>query len=700
MPFKTMYPLSVITLALFSHPVFADNHPVADGRTKALTPIVVYGESYRTTGTKSELTPIKAPISYETYDAELLQQRQADSVNEALRYVPGITPESRATVGIFDQYTIRGFQSYRNYYDGLVLQYNGLWNLAPQVDAFATESIEVLKGPTSVLYGSAPPGGMINQVAKQPLPYEKTQFRLRTGTNNLAELGVDHNGSASDSVDYRIIALGRQRDGQMETTEEERILFAPSATWHISDQTSLNVNLYYQDDPESVPSTPLPGEGTVASATWGELNSDAYAGDKNWNNADKTVTMLGYKLNHQFTDSLTFLQTTRYTDGELLQRNTYHFSPAGQVLTRSAYRTDESIEGFTVDNQLAWDITLRETRHQWLFGIDYQQLDSDVTYRDTFGAVTPTIDLANPDHDQFNADTIEANFAYTQTNVIEQEQLGFYLQDEIQWQALTLLANLRRDYYESTDKANSGGTPGTTEIDQQETTGRLAVIYTLNNGWAPYASYATSYEPTSGTDSLSGKAFEPTTAEQYEVGLKFARGHTEFTAAVFDITQENVVVNTPDFLQRTQTGEVTSEGFELALRTRLSDQLDLQASYNQQDVEVSKNPLNTSLVGKTPVWVADKQASLWATYYVNDELDISLGVRHVGESQVDAQNTDTVPSYTLGDMAVSYAFTDKARLGFTVSNLTDKRYVGACFDSNNCWMGNERSAELSLHVDL
>ena len=128
--------------------------------------VIVSATGYRTTGTKSDLKPLEAPMSYEVYDNELLSARQADSVNEALRYVPGVTPESRSTVTIFDQYTIRGFESYRNYYDGLPLQYDGLWNLVPQVDAFATESVEVLKGPVSVLYGSAPPGGMVNQTAK------------------------------------------------------------------------------------------------------------------------------------------------------------------------------------------------------------------------------------------------------------------------------------------------------------------------------------------------------------------------------------------------------------------------------------------------------------------------------------------------------------------------------------------------------
>lgn len=697
---KSLYAIPIFSFALFTDLALAVDTAIEE-QPEELDEVVVYGEGYRTTGTKSALPPMEAPISYETYNADLLQQRQANSVNEALRYAPGITPENRGTVTIFDQYTIRGFQNDSNYYDGLALQFNGLWNLSPQVDIFATESVEVLKGPTSVLYGSAPPGGLVNQVAKQPLPYEKTQFRLRFGTNKLVELGVDHNGVASDAVNYRVIAMGRQKDGQMTTTEEERTLFAPSASWQVNEKTNINFNLYHQEDPKSLASTPLPGVGTVIPASWGKLDNDAYAGDKNWNNVDKTVTMLGYKINHQFNDRLTFLQNLRYTDGELLQRNTYHFSPAGQILTRSAYLTDEAIEGVAVDNQLALETSLGETNHKFLLGIDYRQLDSYAKYRDTFGTATPTIDMANPNHDQFDVNTIEANFIYTDIHDIEQEQVGFYLQDEIKWHDLTLLANLRRDIYESSDESAVNGAPSTkTKIDQKETSGRLAAMYKLKNGLAPYVSYATSYEPTSGVDSFSGKAFKPTTAEQYEVGIKFSSEKTGLTIAAFDITQKNKVVNTPDFAQKTQRGAVTSEGFELALRTQLSEQIDLQASYNQQEVKVSKNPLNTTLIGKTPVWVADKQASLWTTYYVSDDLDLSLGLRHIGKSQIDAENTGTVPNYTLGDMAVSYSVSDKTRLGLTVSNLADKRYVSACFNRDNCWMGSERSVELNLQIDL
>ena len=669
--------------------------------------LVVYGSGYRTTGTKSELQPIEAPMSYEIYDNELLTSRQVDSVNEALRYVPGVTAESRPTVTIFDQYTIRGFESYRNYYDGLPLQYNGLWNLAPQVDVFATQSVEVLKGPTSVLYGSAPPGGMINQTAKQPQSEQETLVKARAGTNELRELALDSTGALSENVDYRVIALTRTRDGQQKTTEEERHTIAPSLTWHISDDTKLNVNLYHQQDPELIPSTPLPANGTLYRADYGRLGSDAYAGDENWAEFDRDVTMTGYKFEHAFNDNVSFLQNFRYTDADAYQRNTYNsgLQADGRTLNRSAYFTDERQNGFVVDNQLAFDFGAGETQHRLLVGAEYQRLHSNITYGDTLGTDTPTINLANPNYQQINADTLPVDY-YQERHNIDQSQLGLYLQDEMQIGALTLLGGFRWDHYKSDDDADFvfDGFPydGETEISQRETSGRLAAIYTFDNGIAPYLNYSESFEPTSGTDSLTGQPFKPTTAEQVEAGIKYqsADKRTTLTAAYFDIKKQNVVVNTADFARFTQNGEVQSKGAELAWTQVLTDKFDFTLALTHLDVSVTDNELDPTLEGKTPVWVAEKQASLWANYYVTSDLDLSAGVRYVGESQIDAQNTDTVPSYTVVDLAVSYRLSDTYRLGFTVTNLFDKEYVGACFDANNCWMGAERSAEVSLYASF
>src|SRR5690606_31201708 len=213
---------------------------------------------------------------------------------------------------------------YRNYYDGLPLQYNGLWNLVPQVDAFATQSIEVLKGPASVLYGTAPPGGMVNQTAKLPQSVQDTVLRGRLGTGSLRELALDSTGPLAEGVDYRIIALARRQDGQQKTTKEERYTLAPSLSWRISDATRLIFSVYHQQDPEMIPSTPLPALGTLRRASYGKLGSDAYAGDANWAGFDRDVTMAGWKLEHAFNESVTFLQNFRYTDADAFQRNTYN----------------------------------------------------------------------------------------------------------------------------------------------------------------------------------------------------------------------------------------------------------------------------------------------------------------------------------------------------------------------------------------
>lgn len=680
-------------------------HASDEPATEALEQVVVTATSYRTTGTKSDLKPMQAPMSYEVYDKYLLAARQVDSVNEALRYVPGVTPESRPTVTIFDQYTIRGFESYRNYYDGLPLQYNGLWNLVPQVDAFATESVEILKGPTSVLYGSAPPGGMVNQTAKLPRPEKETVVRARVGTNKLRELAVDTAGALSRNVDFRVVALARDKDGQQATSKESRRTFAPSLAWRISPNTQLNVNLYHQRDPDMVPSTPLPALGTLSRAGYGLLEADAYAGDANWAGFRRDVTMAGWKLEHKFNDTVKFLQNFRHTDADGFQRNTYNMGlqDDGRTLNRSAYFTDERQNGYVVDNQFAIQLDTGGVTHKLLVGADYQKMKSHVRYGDTLGQATPAIDLGNPDYRLMNAAALPVSF-YTEHHNIRQSQLGLYLQDEVKLGALILLAGARRDRYKSTDANDSiydiYPSSAVTDIAQRKTSGRLAAIYQMESGTAPYVNYSTSFEPTSGVDSVTGNAFKPTTAKQIEAGIKFKSldNRTQLTAAWFDIRKQNVVVNTPTFNQYTQNGEVQSKGAEIALRHRVTDKLDLTLGLTHLDMQVTKNTLNPSLVGKTPVWVAEKQASLWLNYFATPDLDLSTGVRYVGKSQMDAANSATVPSYLVVDAAANYKLSDTWRLGITASNLNNKRYVGACFDIANCWMGTERSVELSLNA--
>lgn len=675
-----------------------------------LDTITVYADSYRSTGTKTALDPNDAPMSYSRINQELLQKRQADSVNAALRYEPGVSTESRGTVSIFDEYNIRGFKTYSNFYDGLRLPYDGAWNLMPQVDIYATEAVEILKGPASSLYGYAAPGGMVNQVAKTPKSTQASEVQLRLGNQNLKEMAVDTTGPISDTLNYRLVALKRKKEGQMQITEEERTLINPSLEWRPTEDVSVLANLFYQDDPEMVPSTPLPAVGTVYNASYGKLDSDAYAGDE-WNHFSKEVIMPSVTVNWAINDKLTFKHILRYTDAEAQQRNMYNqegfITGSDKILNRVAYTTDEKMNNWTTDNQLAYQLDTANTSHNLLFGVEYQETDSNATYYDAGADGTPNLDLSKPDFSQINADTLPLDI-YRQKQDIEQSQLGFYVQDEMQWQDLTVVAGLRHDKFDSTTEQTDASkdvvySNKTIDNNASKTSGRLAAIYDFDNGLSPYASYSQSFQPVVGSNFITNKAFEPTTADQLEAGIKYLSPDraTQGTLAVFDITQKNVVVaDEINYRSQTQTGEITSKGFEVSGSHMLSDWLDIAASYSYTDAEITEDEFNPDVVGNTPAQTAKHKATLWADYYATDKLTLNAGVRYEDGMQLDKQNSDELPSVTLVDIGGSYQINPMLTVGASINNLFDKTYVGTCYDSNNCWMGPERQMSVSLKANF
>ena len=417
-------------------------------------------------------------------------------------------------------------------------------------------------------------------------------------------------------------------------------------------------------------------------------------------------------VNWDINDKLTFKHITRYTDAEAEQRNTYHslegFVPGSDTtLDRIAYTTDESMNNWTTDNQLAYQFDIVDTSHNLLFGIEYQETDSDATYYNAGAAGTPNIDLSNPDFSQIDTTTLPLD-AYRQTQDIEQSQLGFYVQDEMKWKDLTVVAGLRHDDFESTTEKTeaSQGIVYSTETfgnDASETSGRLAAIYDFDNGLSPFASYSQSFQPVVGSNFITDEPFEPTTADQLEAGVKYLSKDraTQGTLAVFDITQKNVVVSDyVNYRNQTQTGEIASKGFEISGSHMLNDWVDVAASYSYTDAEITKEEINPDVVGNTPAQTAKHKATLWADYYATDKLTLNAGIRYEDGMQIDKQNSDDLPSVTLVDVGGSYQINPMLAVGASINNLFDKTYVGACYDINNCWMGPERQMSVSLKANF
>lgn len=678
-------------------------------QTRADETLTVLGETYRNTATKTRLDPLETPQAISVVEGDTLEQRGVSSVSEALRYVPGVNTELRGgAVNRLDLFNIRGFDNYQNFYDGLLLQYND-WNLQPQIDSVAIEQLEVFKGPTSVLYGSMPPGGMVNLIAKRPQRESRHSVSVASGTGTLKELTLDSTGALNDQFAYRLVGLARQKEGQAVTSEEERYVLAPSLDWQLSDRTLLNLNLYYQKDPQAGIYTTVPASGSVKSNPLGQLGSDTFLGDENWNHYSREVTLLGYKLSHDFNANWQLLQNARYMDASANQQNTYNAALAAdnRTLARNAYLTDEESRGFVIDNQLVGQMQTGKAQHNLLLGVDYQYLDARILYRDTLDYAAPAIDIFNPNHQQIvPADLV---FNYQDNRTIRQYQSGLYLQDQVRLDRLVAIGGARYDRYRmDTDSRTlyQGAASNTlAQIDQDNLSLRFGALYELDHGLSPYVSYAESFEPVAGADK-QGQAFKPATGRQWEGGLKFLSEDMSKTATLsaFHITKQNALVTDPDnvYGPKLQTGEMVSKGVELEGRVDLTSRWDLALSYTRQEMEITRD--TTSLQGKTPVWVPKQIASLWSNYLPAGPLEgarLGAGLRYVGEAQLDAANTDTVPDYLLMDMSASYDLAQLsqrlqgAEVSLSASNLFNKTYY-SCYDQNNCWFGAERSVEARL----
>ena len=700
-----------VSSVLFTSHLLAAEHDSAVTKQETIT---VLGQTYRNTATKTSLEPEETPQAISVVNSEDFENRGVSSVQQALRYAPGVNAELKGgSVTMYDNYNIRGFENNQMYYDGLVLQYLVGWNLQPQIDPIALERVEIFKGPSSVLYGAMPPGGMVNLITKSPQKERNTDFSIATGSRNLVKASIDTTGQFGDSnVYYRLIGSASHRDGQVDHTEEERYVFAPSIDWYVTDNTLVNFNFYYQNDPNMGMNSAMPASGSVWNNPNGSIDKNASMGDKNWSKFEREFWMAGYKIDHSFNDNWSFLQNARYMKADLYQENTYHaaagWDPSTGNLDRYIYSTDEDSEGFTIDNQLSGRIVTGPVEHNLLFGVDYQHLKGSSNYTSygyDGGYTAPGFNAFKPNNNQIDRSKVTEAGVYIDD--VKVEQLGFYLQNQMRIDRVVLIAGGRFDNYEAT----SDYVGSVTKTDQNNFSYRVGAMYEFDSGWSPYINYATSFEPVAGVDS-SGDSFDPSTGQQVEGGVKYLSSDdaTSMTASLFHIIKSDVVVPDPDdpsYQGKIQVGEIRSQGLELEGRTMLTDSWDVSVSYTYTDMEITED--TTGLEGKTPIYVPKNAATLWTNYYLYNGwlagTRLGAGARYIGERQMDAANTDKVPDYTVVDLSMGYDLSNLttslkgAAINLSVNNLFDEDTF-TCYDSANCWYGEERTVEFKFDYNF
>jgi iron complex outermembrane receptor protein len=691
----TLFPLAVALILALPAPADAASDAQRQSATtldtvRVTAPIARESDSV----TKTSTPIVEIPQSVSVVTAEQMSRRGIQGIEEAVWYTAGAQgggygPDSRS-----DWLLVRGFTPAR-YLDGLALP-AGSGTSITRIEPYGLERLEVLKGPSSVVYGAMPPGGMVNMISKRPTAQPLHEVGVEVGSFDLRQGTFDFGGPLNDAGTwlYRVTGLARNSDTMTDYIKDDRYYLAPALTWKPSNTTSLTVLGRFQKAETGSGAGFLPASGTLLPNPNGKIPRDRFTGEPGQNDYDKQLASIGYEFHHDFASGVAFNQNLRYGSADV-DNNGANVGAFGlladqRTLVRYLFPNENHTKTFGVDNNLQYVLDSGNVQHTFLAGIDYRRANDD--YASAFDFNAPPLDIFDP---VYGAPvTVPAYTSHTQQ---VQSQLGVYLQDQIKFGHWGLTLGGRQDHVDTrTDDVLGGGHASQTD---RAFSGRVGISYLADNGLAPYVSWSHSFQPTIGSD-FAGRAFKPTTGDQYEAGLKYqpAGGNGLLTASVYQITQQNSLTIDPNHaLYQVQQGETRLRGMELEGRWNIGTHLSVYGDYTWSDSEVTRTNDLPSL-GKQIALLPKQQASLGADYTIVGGplagFGFGGGVRYVGEHYGDIYNDWNTPAYTLVDAAVHYDVSGW-RLQLNASNLFDKEYVSVCNSAVWCYYGYERSVSLS-----
>ncbi|WP_325435384.1 TonB-dependent siderophore receptor [Pseudomonas nitroreducens] len=677
-------------------------------------PVQGYVATRTGTATKTDTPILEVPQTINVITADQIQAQGAQNLTQALRYTPGLGVNGYTDRNsIADEITSRGFAPTPLYLDGAYLPYAGSLGGAPQIDPYTLERVEVLKGPSSVLYGQNQPGGLVNMVSKRPTTEQRSQVRFGLGSYHRVNGAFDTSGPLDEqkAFSYRVIGVAKKGNEQVDHTHSERMLLAPSLTWAPTEDTALTLLAQVQRDDGLEDYQSLPRIGSLVRGPTGQrIDRDFFSGDSRYNDYKRDQYILGYDFSHRFDEDLQFRSTARYTDVDDRYRGFYLRSfvtdADGVTDYTRANRTKvdwrQHNSAYTLDNNLEYRFNTGALQHTTLAGVDYRHFNRKYDGYNAYNAEPVNLYGKN------NSDTgnVRPELTTKWDNTVR--QTGLYLQDQIKLDQWILTIGGRQDWAEVENKDLLARS--ITEQRDNKFTGRIGLTYVTDFGLAPYVSYSESFLPTVGTAApeRGGNAFKPTEGEQYEVGVKYQPfDKTLLTAAVFQIKQKNVLTGDVDYPQyESQSGEVRSRGVELELKSSI-EQFDVLAAATYIDsfytTETYGNEDNRS-EAQAPV-----SATAWVDYHFSqatvDGLTWGVGARYTGRKPGDAANSFHTPAYVVYDTTLGYDFSRfspsmaglQARLN--VQNLFDREYVSDCNYAFGCYYGQERVASLEMSYD-
>jgi len=695
-----------------------------------------YTNSSTFIGSKTE-TPVRdlpQSVSYAT--KELIADQGLMRVGEIVKNFSGVNQFS-----FYDDITIRGFRinggSNTQLLNGLRTT-TGFWK---QPLANYLERVEVLKGPSSALFGNASPGGVINRVTKKPLDENRKSLSFSVGSFNNIRALADFTGPVTKdkTLLYRLNLGYEDAQSFRDLQFDKNIVIAPSFSFLPSDRTRINFDMVYNDSKGRLDrGQSVFGNGDLYSTP---ISQSMSTGNDYLNEQTYSVTA---SLNHRFTDRLSFnvaYMKTGYSEdlSEHRSANGYAVDSAGavieslvarQVFIRKRKRFVDNLSAF-----FNFNATTGKIDHKMVLGYDYAQEvlpvgGSQLTasgYRnvantgsiarfdpskkanyllDKSGNPVPNVssfDLANILASQQIQDMSKYFYASTIVTPTYYHLNAFYLQDQLRLGKLQLLLGLRYERYKDivgykTEKEEN--------TYQDVLLPRVGLVFSATSQVNFYGTYVQGYNPQTASalaNPNAGGPFDPLENDMTEFGVKsvWLDGHLNITAAVYQINQRNTLYNAndesnPDLMR--QIGKERSRGIELDVLGTLLPNWSIIASYAYNDAVITES-LTAAEIGVQKPNAPKNSANIWTRYSLNsgllNGLGFGIGANYVDRRNVSLNMEQTLPSYTLLNAALYYNV-GKVQLQGNFNNLTNKTHWVGGYDYIRLFPGAPRNFLLTL----
>ncbi len=688
-------------------------------------------ETFSATKTASLIKDVPTTINFVT--KELMLDQAAFTVNDVVKNVAGVNQYS-----FYNDITIRGFRVQGQGNSGTLLNgmrtFTSFWKqqLIPHI-----ERVEIIKGPSSALFGNASPGGSINRVTKKPLEESRKSISTTVGSFNTLRTLADFTGSMTEDnkLLYRLNLGFENTDGFRDLQFSRNLVIAPSFAFLPTERTSLNFDIVYQDSK---------GRLDRGQAAFG--NRDLYTTPISTslsaiNDYLNEVTInTTVSLRHEFTDQISFnssFQLSSYDEDLLEHRTSNQFARLGDGTfddTRVAMRVfirKRTWNNNAFNNYLNADYNLGKVKNTLLVGHDYfrqEQLPggSQLEARTYLLRNGGTSNVFNPNNaanyvldakgnpvtnvDHFDLTSPIANGIRDMTKYIYnritftqflQQSNGFYVQNQSEIGPLKVLLGLRKEYFKDILDYNS---PSETEIDQEALLPRVGLVFTVNPNVNLYGTWVKGYQPQNAATIINPEAggpFDPLTSEMLEVGSKteWFNKRLSATLSLYQIVEQGGLYNAndPNNPERlVQLGEEQSRGAELNLTGNILPNWSIVAGYAFNDAKITQAD-DESVIGRQKPNAPRNTANFWSKYIFDqgsfNGLGVGLGYNYVSDrfgSIVSADQPDVFPAYGVFDAALYYKL-DKVQFQVNVNNLFNDIYWVGGYDVLRAFPGSPRS---------